>query len=50
MGCVVQCLAERRMSIDEVAKVVVSVANMVFGENWKHQNDEDDDEREESEQ
>ena len=50
MRCVVQCLAETRMSPDEVAKVVVRVANMVFGQNWKHQNDEDDDEKEESDE
>ena len=28
--CVVPCLAETRMSPDEVSKVVVRVANMVF--------------------
>ena len=40
MRCVVQCLAETRMSPDEVSKVVVRVANMVFGQNWKMKNEE----------
>ena len=34
MRCVTQCLAETRMSPVEVSKVVVRVANMVFGQNW----------------
>ncbi|XP_013414654.1 uncharacterized protein LOC106176709 [Lingula anatina] len=42
MRCIVQCLAETRMSPDEVATVVVRVANMVFGQNWKKQNEKDD--------
>ena len=50
MRCVTQCLAETRMSPVEVSKVIVNVANMVFGQNWvtnnekenaKNDNDED---------
>ena len=40
MWCVVQCLAETRMSPGEVSNVVVRVANMVFGQNWKMKNEE----------
>ena len=33
MRCIVQCLAETRMSPDEVSRVIIQVANMVFGQN-----------------
>ena len=53
MRCVTQCLAETRMSPVEVSKVIVNVANMVFGQNWvtnnEKENTNDNDENENKE-
>ena len=41
MRCVTQCLAETRMSSMEVSKVIVNVANMIFGQDWTLTNEKD---------
>ncbi len=50
MRCVVQCLAETRMSPEEVSRVIVRVANMIFGQNWKLRNEDDEDQDENEEE
>ena len=41
--CTVQCLASYKVSRDDLAGIIVNVANTIFGQSWKAKNEFEDD-------